>query len=93
MYTDLEAMERVLRESDLDRTAVRPPRLTDRPGRGRHRHAVESGPAGATVPRADVARAMLDLVTDTPSASAPDPTADRRRTVHDSSTDVSDRWS
>jgi putative NADH-flavin reductase len=64
VYTDLEAMERVLRESDLDWTAVRPPRLTDRPGRGRYRHAVESGPAGATVPRADVARAMLDLVTD-----------------------------
>ncbi|MFG2844087.1 NAD(P)-dependent oxidoreductase [Kitasatospora sp. NPDC048296] len=64
VYTDLEAMERVLRESDLDWTAVRPPRLTNRPGRGHYRHAVESGPAGSTVPRADVARAMLDLVTD-----------------------------
>jgi putative NADH-flavin reductase len=64
VYTDLEAMERVLRESELDWTAVRPPRLTNRPGRGHYRHAVESGPAGSTVPRADVARAMLDLVTD-----------------------------
>ncbi|MFE3503179.1 NAD(P)-dependent oxidoreductase [Kitasatospora sp. NPDC059160] len=64
VYTDLEAMEGMLRASDLDWTAVRPPRLTDRPGRGRYRHAVESGPAGSTVPRADVARAMLDLVTD-----------------------------
>ncbi|MFF2147127.1 NAD(P)-dependent oxidoreductase [Kitasatospora sp. NPDC058190] len=64
VYTDLEAMERVLRESDLDWTAVRPPRLTNRPGRGHYRHAVESGPAGSTVPRSDVARAMLDLVTD-----------------------------
>ncbi|MFD5468402.1 hypothetical protein ACFWIQ_37185 [Kitasatospora sp. NPDC127059] len=44
--------------------AVRPPRLTGRPGRGRYGHAVGSGPAGPTVPRADVARAMLDLVTD-----------------------------
>ncbi|MBD0688965.1 NAD(P)-dependent oxidoreductase [Streptomyces sp. CBMA123] len=64
VYTDLEAMERVLRDSDLDWTAVRPPRLTDGPGRGHYRHAVESGPAGSSVPRADVARAMLDLVTD-----------------------------
>ncbi|MER7842623.1 NAD(P)H-binding protein [Kitasatospora sp. NPDC096077] len=64
VYTDLEAMERILRASDLDWTAVRPPRLTDHPGQGRYRHAVEAGPAGAAVPRADVARAMLDLVAD-----------------------------
>ncbi|MFJ2580696.1 NAD(P)-dependent oxidoreductase [Kitasatospora aureofaciens] len=65
VYTDLEAMERVLRESGLDWTAVRPPRLTNRPGRGHYRHTVESGPPTATIPRADVARAMLDLVSDT----------------------------
>ncbi|GAA2795845.1 NAD(P)H-binding protein [Kitasatospora sp. CM 4170] len=63
VYTDLEAMERVLRESGLEWTAVRPPRLTDRPGRGRYRHSVESGPPGASVARTDVARAMLDFVT------------------------------
>ncbi|UKY53640.1 NAD(P)-dependent oxidoreductase [Streptomyces inhibens] len=64
LYTDLERMEAVLRDSDLDWTAVRPPRLLDKPGEGRYRHAVEAGPAGATLARADVARAMLDFVDD-----------------------------
>ncbi|MEU9044861.1 MULTISPECIES: NAD(P)H-binding protein [unclassified Kitasatospora] len=64
VYTDLEAMERVLRDSGLDWTAVRPPRLTDKPGLGRYRHAVEAGPAGNSMPRADVARAMLDFLPD-----------------------------
>ncbi len=65
LYTDLERMEAVLRGTDLDWTVVRPPRLLDKPGTGRYRHAVEAGPAGSSVPRADVARAMLDLVPDT----------------------------
>lgn len=61
-YSDLERMERILRESTLEWTCVRPPRLTDAPGRGRYRHTVEAGPPGDSVPRADVARAMLDFV-------------------------------
>ncbi|GAU67225.1 hypothetical protein SSP35_04_03090 [Streptomyces sp. NBRC 110611] len=65
LYTDLERMEAVLRDSGLDWTAVRPPRLLDGPGEGRYRHAVEAGPAGASIARADVARAMLDFLTDT----------------------------
>ncbi|WP_275462173.1 NAD(P)-dependent oxidoreductase [Streptomyces noursei] len=64
LYTDLERMEAVLRGTDLDWTVVRPPRLLDQPGTGRYRHAVEAGPAGSSIPRADVARAMLDLVLD-----------------------------
>ncbi|MEU9502294.1 SDR family oxidoreductase [Streptomyces sp. NPDC048196] len=64
VYTDLTRMEAVLRDSGLDWTAVRPPRLLDRPGEGRYRHAVEAGPAGSVIARADVARAMLDFVTD-----------------------------
>ncbi|MFC9232398.1 NAD(P)-dependent oxidoreductase [Streptomyces decoyicus] len=64
LYTDLERMESVLRDSALDWTAVRPPRLTDKPGEGRYRHAVEAGPAGDVISRADVARAMLDFVDD-----------------------------
>ncbi|MEV7021216.1 SDR family oxidoreductase [Kitasatospora sp. NPDC093558] len=63
LYTDLETMERILRESDLDWTSARPPRLTDGPARGRTRRDVESGPAAASVSRADVARAMIDMVT------------------------------
>ncbi len=63
-YTDLEAMEAVLRDSGLEWTSVRPPRLTDGAGEGRYRHAIEAGPAGSTIARADVARAMLDFVAD-----------------------------
>ncbi len=63
VYTDLERMEGILRESGLDWTAVRPPRLLDTPGRGRYRQAIEADPGGSTIPRADVARAMLDFLT------------------------------
>ncbi|MFC0601847.1 NAD(P)-dependent oxidoreductase [Streptomyces palmae] len=63
VYTDLERMERVLGESGLDWTAVRPPKLDDRPGTGGYRHSLESGPPGATIARADVARAMVDFLT------------------------------
>lgn len=63
LYTDLEAMERILRDSGLDWTSVRPPRLTNAAGKGTYRHAVEAGPAGSAISRADVARAMLNFVT------------------------------
>ncbi|GAA1952966.1 NAD(P)-dependent oxidoreductase [Kitasatospora viridis] len=63
LYTDLEAMERILRAADPEWTAVRPARLTNGPGLGRYRHAVETGPPGASIARADVARAMLDFLT------------------------------
>jgi uncharacterized protein YbjT (DUF2867 family) len=63
IYLDLELMERILRESGLDWTSVRPPRLVKAPGQGRYRHAIEAGPSGRTIPRADVARAMLDFLT------------------------------
>ncbi|KUL46519.1 epimerase [Streptomyces sp. NRRL F-4489] len=64
VYTDLERMEAILRATDLDWTSVRPPRLLDKPGTGHYRHAIEAGPAGNSIPRADVARAMLDLIPD-----------------------------
>ena len=63
VYIDLERMERILRESGLDWTSVRPPRLLNKPGQGRYQHVIEGGPSGSTIPRADVARAMLDFVT------------------------------
>lgn len=62
VYTDLELMERILRDSELDWTSVRPPKLLNRPGRGHYRHAIEAGPDGFTIARADVARAMLDFL-------------------------------
>ncbi|MCT2594749.1 SDR family oxidoreductase [Streptomyces sp. N2-109] len=63
-YGDLVVMEEVLRQSDLDWTALRPPQLKDKPGQGRYRHTVGAGPVGSTIPFPDVARAMLDLVDD-----------------------------
>jgi putative NADH-flavin reductase len=62
VYTDLELMERILRDSELDWTSVRPPRLRNGPGQGRYRYWIESGPEGVVIDRADLARAMLDLL-------------------------------
>jgi putative NADH-flavin reductase len=64
VYLDLEAMEGALRASGLDYTLVRPPKLTDKPGTGHYRHAIEASPGGFSIARADVARAMVDFVTD-----------------------------
>jgi len=59
-YADLARMEDVLRASDLDWTAVRPPRLTDKPVTGRYRTAYgQNIRRGLFVSRADVARYML----------------------------------
>jgi len=60
VYTDLALMEDVLRDSGLDWTVVRPPRLSGRPGTGRYRTAYGQNVRGGwIVPRADVAHLML----------------------------------
>jgi uncharacterized protein YbjT (DUF2867 family) len=56
--------ETVLRESGLDWTTVRPARLTDRPGTGRPVITLDRPAPGASVSRADVAAAMLQLLPD-----------------------------
>ncbi|HEX4251520.1 MAG TPA: NAD(P)H-binding protein [Pseudonocardia sp.] len=59
-YADLARMEDVLRDSGLDWTAVRPPRLTDKPLTGRYRTAYGRNPRGGMfASRADVAHYML----------------------------------
>jgi putative NADH-flavin reductase len=59
-YADLAQMEDVLRDSDLDWTVVRPPRLTDKPVTGRYRTAYgQNIRGGIFVSRADVAHYML----------------------------------
>jgi putative NADH-flavin reductase len=63
-YADLERMERVLRESGLDWTTVRPERLTDRAGTGRPALTVDRPAPGLSVSRADVATAILHLLPD-----------------------------
>ena len=59
-YADLARMEDVLRDSDLDWTAVRPPRLTDKPVTGTYRTAYgQNIRRGIFASRADVAHYML----------------------------------
>jgi putative NADH-flavin reductase len=56
-------MEDVLRNSELDWTSVRPPRLTDKPRTGRYRTAIgQNLPGGALISRADVADLMLAAI-------------------------------
>lgn len=62
-YTDLAQMEDVLREADLDWTAVRPPRLTGKPVTGRYRTALARNVRhGLFISRADVAHFMLRAI-------------------------------
>jgi uncharacterized protein YbjT (DUF2867 family) len=60
VFADLAEMEDILRESGLDWTVVRPPRLSGKPGTGRYRTAYGQNVRGGwIVPRADVAQLML----------------------------------
>ena len=61
--TDLALMEDAQRDSGLDWTAVRPPRLTGKPLTGSYRTAYGHNlRRGLSVPRADVARFMLAVL-------------------------------
>ncbi len=63
VFADLAEMEDVLRDSGLDWTSVRPPRLTDRPATGAYRTAAGRNLRGGTVvSRADVAAFMLAVL-------------------------------
>jgi putative NADH-flavin reductase len=62
-YADLALMEELLRDSRLDWTAIRPPRLTDTPLTGTYRTAVGRNlRRGVRVSRADVAHYMLRVL-------------------------------
>jgi putative NADH-flavin reductase len=62
-YADVARMEDVLRDSGLDWTIVRPPRLTDKPLTGTYRTATgQNLRRGITVSRADVAHLMLRVL-------------------------------
>jgi putative NADH-flavin reductase len=64
-YADLAQMEDLLRESDLDWTAVRPVRLTDKPLTGTYRTAFgQNVRHGLFIARADVAHCMLRVLTE-----------------------------
>jgi putative NADH-flavin reductase len=62
-YADLARTEDILRDSGLDWTVVRPPRLTDKPLTGTYRTAYgQNLRGGAFVSRADVAHLMLRVL-------------------------------
>ena len=62
-YADLALMEDVLRDSGLDWTVLRPPRLTDKPATGTYRTAYgQNLRRGLLVSRADVAHLMLRVL-------------------------------
>jgi putative NADH-flavin reductase len=65
VYTDLRAMEDAMAGSAAQWTAVRPPRLVDKPLTGRYRTVIGGNVAGGhTISRADVAHAMLAALRD-----------------------------
>lgn len=62
-YAGLARMEDLLRESDLDWTVVRPPRLTDKPMTGTYRTAYgQNLRRGVRISRADAAHYLLSVV-------------------------------
>jgi putative NADH-flavin reductase len=62
-YADLALMEDILRDSGLDWTIVRPPRLTDKPLTGTYRTAYgQNLRRGLFISRADVADLMLRVL-------------------------------
>jgi putative NADH-flavin reductase len=64
-FTDMRRCEQEVRDSDLDWTIVRPPRLTDKEPTGRYRTATDLNLRGGwTISRGDLAGCLLGLVTD-----------------------------
>jgi putative NADH-flavin reductase len=60
---DTRAMEGEIWSSATDWTLIRPPQLTNRPGRGHYRRMIDSN-VGRSIARADVADAILAVMTD-----------------------------
>ncbi len=64
VLADAEGHLRVLRESGLDWTVVRGPRLTEDPGRGHYRVGDVGGGSGSSISRDDLADFILTQVED-----------------------------
>lgn len=63
MYADLREMEKLVKESDLTWTIVRPPRLTDSPATGQYRTAINTFLKNCLkISRGDVAHFMIHNV-------------------------------
>ncbi len=60
MYADLWEMEKIVKESNIDWTIMRPPKLLDKPETGNYRMALDKFISkGFTISRADVAHFMI----------------------------------
>ncbi|GGR91595.1 NAD(P)-dependent oxidoreductase [Streptomyces nojiriensis] len=69
VYADLADMEAAMAASGTRWTVVRPPMLQNKPRTGTYRRAIDANvPGGRVIPRADVADALLSVLTD-PSCS------------------------
>ena len=63
MYADLRLMEKLVKQSELDWTIIRPPRLTNKPATGHYRIAIDRTLDKAyAIARADVAHFMLNNI-------------------------------
>jgi len=64
MYDDLRIMERMIKETDINWTIMRPPRLTDKPVTGKYRFAINGFLKNClSISRADVAHFMINNIT------------------------------
>jgi len=64
MYDDLRIMEDLVKESDIDWTIMRPPRLTNKPVTGNYRFAINSFLKNClSISRADLAHYMINNIT------------------------------
>jgi len=63
MYADLREMERLVKDSGLDWTIIRPPRLTNKPVTGKYRFSINSFLKNClSISRADVAHFMVNNI-------------------------------
>ena len=62
VYSDMRRMESILRDSDRDWVVLRPPFLVDRAARGRYRLDANPPPGGRKLTCADLATALLDVI-------------------------------
>jgi putative NADH-flavin reductase len=63
MYADLRIMEKLVKESDIDWTIMRPPRLNNKPVTGHYRFAINSFLKNClSISRADLAHFMINNI-------------------------------
>ncbi|MFJ6795897.1 NAD(P)-dependent oxidoreductase [Streptomyces sp. NPDC091268] len=69
LYADLAVMEAEIGASRAQWTVIRPPRLLNKPRTGTYRRVIGANvPDARTIPRADVAHALLDALADPSTA-------------------------